>query len=75
MLNGKSGAVVAELVLGGLAEKGGLKVGDILVECNGKPIQAPETLGTLLVPGENLFLIIRNGLSMSVKVGADLVSY
>lgn len=75
VLNGKSGAVVAELVPGGLAEKGGLKVGDILVECNGKPIQAPETLGTLLVPGENLFLIIRNGLSMSVKVGADLVSY
>ncbi len=74
-LSGKSGAVVAELVPGGLAEKGGLKVGDILVECNGKPIQAPETLGTLLVPGENLFLIIRNGLSMSVKVGADLVSY
>ncbi|MDO9509246.1 MAG: PDZ domain-containing protein [Thermovirgaceae bacterium] len=75
VMDGKSGAVVAELVPGGLAEKGGLKVGDILMECNGKPIQAPETLGTLLAPGENVFRVIRNGLSMSVKVGADLVSY
>lgn len=74
-LDSKSGAVVVELVPGGPAEKGGLKVGDILIECNGKPIQDPEALGTLLVPGENLFLIIRNGLSMSVKVGTDLVSY
>ncbi len=75
LLAGKTGAVIAEIAPGGLAEKGGLKVGDILVECNGKPVQSPEALGALLVPGENLFLVIRDGQNMTVKVGATLVSY
>jgi len=74
-LGGKSGAVIAELVPGGLAEKAGLQIGDILVECNDKAIQTPETLGALLEPGENVFLVIRNGQSMSMKVGANLVIY
>ncbi len=75
LLGGKAGAVIAELVQGGLAENADLRVGDILVECNGKPVQSPEALGALLVPGENEFLVIRNGQNMMVKVGAILVSY
>lgn len=75
ILGGKTGAVIAELVPGGLAEKGGLNVGDILAECNGKPVQSPEALGALLVPGENIFLVIREGQNMTVKVGTTLVSY
>ncbi|NLV64802.1 MAG: PDZ domain-containing protein [Synergistaceae bacterium] len=74
-LGGKSGAVIAELVTGGAAEKAGLQKGDILVECNGKPIASPETLGALLSPGENTFLVVRNGQNMIVKLGATLVSY
>ncbi len=75
LLGGKTGAVIAELIPGGLAEKADLKIGDILVECNGKPVQSPEGLGALLVAGENEFLVIRNGQNMMMKVGSTLVSY
>jgi len=74
-LGGRTGAVIVEMVPGGLAEKALLRVGDILLECNGKPVTAPETLGSLLIPGENVFLVKRNGQDMTVKVGATLVSY
>lgn len=74
-MGGKTGAVVAEVAPGGLAEAARLKAGDILVECNGKPIPAPEGLGSLLVPGENLLVILRNGQQLTVKVGTTLVSY
>ncbi len=75
LLGGKTGAVIAEIVPGGLAEKADLKTGDILVECNGKPVLSPGALGELLVPGENEFLVVRNGQNIMVKVGATLVSY
>jgi len=75
ILGGRTGAVIVELVPGGLAEKAHLRVGDILLECNGKPVTAPETLGSLLIPGENVFLVKRNGQDTTVKVGSTLVSY
>ncbi len=52
-----------------------MKAGDILLECNGKPVLAPEALGTLLVQGENVFLVKRNGQDLIIRVGAALVSY
>lgn len=75
LLGGKTGAVIVEVSPGGAAEKALLKAGDILLECNGKPIPSPEGLGSLLVAGENLFLVKRNGRDLTVKVGATLVSY
>ena len=58
-----------------LAAKANLRAGDILLECNGKPLPAPEALGALIVQGENAFLVRRNGQDLVVKVGATLVSY
>ncbi len=75
LLGGKNGAVIVEVSPGGAAEKALLRVGDILLECNGKPILSPEGLGALLVAGENLFLVKRNGQEVPVKVGSTLVSY
>lgn len=75
ILAGKTGAVIAEVTPDGLAVKALMRVGDILLECNGKPVTAPETLGSLLIPGENVFLVKRNGQDMTVKVGATLVTY
>jgi S1-C subfamily serine protease len=74
-LGGKTGAVIVEVAPEGLAAKALLKAGDILLECNGKPIPAPEGLGSLLVSGENVFLVKRNGQDMTVKVGTTLVTY
>lgn len=75
MLAGKTGAVIAEVAPDGLAAKANLRAGDILLECNGKPLPAPEALGALIVQGENAFLVRRNGQDLVVKVGATLVSY
>ena len=74
-LSGKTGAVIVEVAPGGLAEKAQLHPGDILLECNGKPVTAPESLGSLLVQGENVFIARRDGKDLTVKVGAELVSY
>jgi len=74
-LSGRTGAVIVEVVPGGLAEKSRMRPGDILLECNGKPVMAPESLGPLLVQGENVFLVRRDGKDLAVKVGAELVSY
>jgi len=74
-LSGKTGAVIVEVVPGGLAEKSRMRPGDILLECNGKPVMAPESLGPLLVQGENVFLVRRDGKDLTVKVGTELASY
>jgi hypothetical protein len=75
ILSGRTAAVIVEISPGGLAEKALLKPGDILLECNGKNIPSPEGLGLLLVQGENVFLVMRNGKEMTVRVGSTLVSY
>lgn len=75
ILSGRTAAVIVEVTPGGLAEKALLKPGDILLECNGKPVPSPEGLGPLLLQGENVFLVKRNGTDMTVRVGTTLVSY
>lgn len=75
MLAGKTGAVIVEVSPDGLAAKAHMRAGDILLECNGKPVPSPEALGVLLVQGENVFLVKRNGQDLVVRVGATLVSY
>jgi len=71
MLGGKPGVVVSVVTVGGLAEAAGLQVGDILFECNGKPILSPSSLGNLLVQGENAFSLERKGDTMILKISPD----
>ncbi|HOV28882.1 MAG TPA: PDZ domain-containing protein [Synergistales bacterium] len=73
-MKGKPGAVISSLAPGGVAEAAKLKVGDILLECNGKPVQGPEGLAPLLVRGENLFTVLRAGAVLQVKIAPE-VSY
>ena len=75
ILAGRTAAVIVDVSPGGLAEKALLKPNDILLECNGKKIPSPEGLGPLLVQGENVFLVMRNGKEMTLRVGTSLVSY
>lgn len=74
-LNGKSGAVIAELTPGGEAEKAGMQVGDILVACNGQPVPGPKELGALLAPGENTFTVLRKGLQLTFRLNPPVASY
>ncbi|MCX7829121.1 MAG: PDZ domain-containing protein [Thermanaerothrix sp.] len=73
-MKGKTGAVVSSLTAGGVAEAAKLKVGDILLECNGKPIPSPEGLAPLLVRGENVFSVLRGREVLQIKVTPE-VSY
>lgn len=73
-LKGKPGAVISAITAGGLAEAAKLQVGDILFECNGKPITGPEELGSLLTAGGNTFTLLRKGLVLTVKLAPE-VSY
>lgn len=73
-LNGHKGAVISSLTPGGVAEAAGLKVGDVLVECNGSPVTSPEALGELLVNGENQLKVLRGGNLLTFKVAPE-VSY
>lgn len=73
-MKGKPGAVVSAITPGGLAEAARLQVGDILLECNGKPIPGPEGLGALLTPKENAFTVMRKGNVLTVKLAPE-VSY
>ncbi len=74
-LNGKTGAVIAELAPGGEAEKAKMQVGDIIVACNGKPLPDVKALGPLLVSGENTFVLLRKGLQLTIKVNPVVASY
>ncbi len=74
-LNGKTGAAIAELTPGGEAEKAKMQVGDIIVACNGKPLDGPKDLGPLLVAGENTFTVVRKGLQLTFKLNPAVASY
>ena len=73
-MKGKPGAVVSAITPGGLAEAARLQPGDILLECNGKPIPGPEGLGALLTAKENTFTVMREGNVLTVKLAPE-VSY
>ena len=74
-LNGKTGAVIAELVPGGEAEKAKMQVGDIIVACNGTPVAGPKELGPLLAAGENTFTVMRKGIQMTFRINPVVASY
>jgi S1-C subfamily serine protease len=46
------GVIVGAVVPGGPAEKAGIKVGDSIVACNGKPVTCPASLLPLIRAGE-----------------------
>jgi Do/DeqQ family serine protease len=70
-----SGTLIAGVVRGGPADKGGIKPGDVLIEVEGKPVTDPQSMLTLiaaLVPGKPARLKIRRDakdLEIQVEVG------
>lgn len=47
-IDGTNGALIADIVAGGPAERAGLRVGDVVTEFAGKPVDSPKTLGRLV---------------------------
>ena len=70
------GALVAELTPGGPAERGGLKVGDVVVGVDGQPVHTPSALTqrvALVGAGQTIQLqVLRDGRPLTVSVRAAL---
>lgn len=69
---GKPGAVISAIAPGGLADAANLQAGDILLECNGKPIPNPEGLAPLLIHGANTFTVLHNGETLTVTLAPEI---
>jgi serine protease Do len=71
-ISGRKGALVAELVPGGPAEKAGLAPGDVVLGLNGKPVDSSSELTRLVAQsksGDALHLqVLRNGKPVTVDV-------
>jgi serine protease Do len=73
--DGTEGALIADIVAGGPAESAGLRVGDVVTEFAGKPVDSPKTLGRLVAEqdaGSRVEMTIyRNGAArdLSVELG------
>ena len=71
----KDGAIIAGVMRSGPADRAGVKVGDILIEVEGKPVRNTAVMLNLiaqLTPGEQVsFRFLRNGneVTMPIKVG------
>jgi serine protease Do len=64
-LEGSKGALVADVVSGGPAEKAGLKAGDVIVSFDGKPVQDSHDLPAMVaakpVGGDVPLTVVRDG--------------
>jgi serine protease Do len=71
------GALIAGLNEGGPAEKAGIKAGDVVVEFNGKPVEAMRMLPRLVAdtpPGETVDLVVvRDGERVTLKIEVGLL--
>ena len=71
-LKDEKGILLADIVEGGPAEKGGLKRGDVITEYGGKKIENPFQLRNMVAntrPGETADIkVLRNGSALSIKV-------
>ncbi len=71
-LKDEKGVLLADIVEGGPAEKGGLKRGDVIIEYNGKKIENPFQLRNMVAttkPGDTVnIMVMRNGKALSIKV-------
>jgi serine protease Do len=70
--DGTEGALIADLVVDGPAERAGLRVGDVVTEFGGKPVDSPKTLGRLVAEhdaGSRVELTVyRNGAARELTV-------
>ncbi len=75
-LDRPAGALVAQVMDGSPAAKGGLQVGDVIVSMNGKPIimsaDLPHLVGSLKPGTEATFQVVRNGerKKLDIEIGA-----
>src|SRR5579859_3530756 len=71
-MKGRKGALVAELVPGGPADKGGVQPGDVVVELNGHPVSSSVELTRMVAlshTGDMLHLsVVRDGKSRALDV-------
>ncbi len=51
------GIIVSEVVPGGPADKAGIKVGDSIIACNGKPTSCPSVLRPMIVPKKQSYVV------------------
>ncbi len=74
-LKATSGALIAGVVRGGPADKGGVRPGDVLLAVEGKPVTDPQSMLTLvaaLVPGKPAKIQIRRDtkdMDLQIEVG------
>jgi len=74
-LGDEEGVLVSQVVEGGPAEKGGLKVGDVVVEFGGKAVKTPTELQTAVAwtePGKKMDVVVlrdKKRETLSVEVG------
>ena len=74
-LKATSGALIAGVVRGGPADKGGVRPGDVLLAVEGKPVTDPQSMLTLvaaLVPGKPAKIQIRRDtkdMDIQIEVG------
>ncbi|MCF7202529.1 DegQ family serine endoprotease [Pseudomonas oligotrophica] len=75
-LDRPAGALVAQVMDGSPAARGGLQVGDVIVSMNGKPIimsaDLPHLVGSLKPGTEATFQVVRNGerKKLDIEIGA-----
>lgn len=74
-LNGRTGAVIADITPGGEADKAHMQVGDVIISCNGKPLTDAKGLGQLLSVEENTFVLLRNGAEMTIRINPVVATY
>ena len=61
-------AVVLEVLPGSVAERAGLRPGDLLVAVDGKPLRRPQELERLKVPGPHAFTVLREGREVALRL-------
>ena len=71
-MDGSGGAQVVEVVSDGPAQKAGIRIGDLIVSFDGKPVAGADTLSGLVQtrqPGDTVQVVVeRNGSSRTVSV-------
>jgi serine protease Do len=74
-LKGAKGALVAEVVPGGAADRAGVKSGDLIVAVDGTPVPSSEELPRIVArhaPGSNAKVeVLRGGNRHSIDIGLD----
>jgi serine protease Do len=74
-LKSRTGAIVATVLAGGAAAKGGMEPGDVIVQYNGRPVQNNDELVKMVVstkPGTSVPIkVMRNGQEKTLNVTVE----